>query len=98
MDRLHSWGLMVSGTVVPPRYLDRCDETVASPGNVNDEPISTVSVAQRATQGGNMDCEVGRLDEHVRPDARHQLLLADQCTGVIEQDDQDLQRTASKRN
>jgi hypothetical protein len=56
------------------------DEAVASPGNIDDEPIPVTSVAQRATQCRDKDSKIGRLDKNIRPDATHQLLLADHLT------------------
>jgi hypothetical protein len=82
------------------RQLDRCgdvgDETVASPGNIDDEPIAVASVAQRATQCRNIDREIGRLDKNIGPNASHQFLLADQLAWAFKQDNQDFQSTTSK--
>src|SRR5262249_12272052 len=77
------------------RYIDRSDEAVTSARDIDDEPIPVLSVAQHATQSGNMDREVGRFDEKIRPDLCHQFLLADQFAGAIKQDDQDFQSAAS---
>src|SRR4030095_15593156 len=68
-------------------------EAVASPGNVDDEPVPVAAVAQPAAQRGNVDSEIGRFDEYVGPDAFHQLSLADQITGPFKQNDQDFQST-----
>ena len=38
------------------------DEAVASPGNIDDEPIPVLAVTQRASQSRHMDREVGGLD------------------------------------
>ena len=61
---------------------------------MNQFPIS--SVAQRATQCGNVDGKIGRLDENIRPNASHQFLLADQLTWVFKQNNQDFQSTTSE--
>jgi hypothetical protein len=45
-----------------------------------------------------MDSEVGRLDKDIGPDARHQVLLADQLTAAFEQGHQKLQGTTSDRH
>ena len=39
------------------------DEAVASPGNIDDEPIALSPVAQRATQCRDMDGKIGWLDK-----------------------------------
>ena len=74
------------------------DEAVASPGNIDDESIPVSSVAQRATQCGHMDGEIGRLDEDIGPNASHQFLLADQLTGAFKQSNQDFQSATSERH
>src|SRR5215470_9327331 len=74
------------------------DEAVASPGNIDNEPISVLPVAQHATQCGDMDCQIGRLDKNVGPHASHQFLLADQFTRTFQQDNQDFQSTTSERH
>jgi hypothetical protein len=78
------------------RYLDRGDEAVAAPGNIDNEPIPVSPVAQRATQGGHMDCKVGRLDKYVGPNPSHQFLPADQLTRTFKQNNQDFQSTTSE--
>ena len=49
-----------------------------------------------ATQCGNVDREIGRLDKDVGPDASHQLLLGNQIAGTFQQNNQDFQRAASE--
>src|SRR5215475_6754739 len=66
-----------SRSVVTARYIDRGDETVAAPRDVDDEPMSVPAITQRATQRGYMDGEVRRLDKDIRPDPIHQVLLTD---------------------
>jgi hypothetical protein len=83
-------------SVFPRRQLNQADEAVAAPGYIYDEPIAIAPIAQRATQRGNMDCKVGRLDKRVRPDSPHQFLLADQLTGALKQHNQDFQSATPK--
>jgi hypothetical protein len=71
------------------------DEAVASPGNIDDEPIALSSVAQRTTQCGDMNGKIGRLDKNIGPDTSHQFLLTDQLAWSLKQDNQDFQSTAS---
>src|SRR6516162_6902935 len=85
-----------SRSVLVSRHLDRGDEAVATSGDVHDEPMPVAAIAQRATQCGHVDRQVGRLDEDVGPNARHQLLLADQLTAAFKQSNQDLQSATSE--
>src|SRR5215467_3778301 len=73
-------------------------KTIAAPGDIDDEPIPVASVAQRAAQCRNMDREVGRLDEYVRPNASHQLLPGDQFARSFEQDNKYLQGATPERH
>src|SRR5215475_10140407 len=84
--------------VFSPRYLNWRDETVAAPGNIDNESISILPVAQHAAQSGHMDRKVSRHDENTRPDVCHQFLLTNDFTCAIKQNDQDLQSAASKRH
>jgi hypothetical protein len=43
-----------------------------------------------------MDGKIGRLDKNVGPNAGHQLLLIDQLTWSLKQNNQDLQSAASE--
>src|SRR5215468_1742322 len=74
------------------------DEAVAAPGNIDNEPISVLPVAQHATQCRDMDCQIGRLDKNIGPHASHQFLLTDQLTWTFQQDNQDFQSTTSERH
>src|SRR5215471_4745062 len=85
-----------SRSVLAARHIDRGDEAVATSGDVDDEPMPVAAIAQRATQCGHMDRQVGRLDEDIGPNARHQLLLADQLAAAFKQSNQDLQRATSE--
>src|SRR6516165_9906144 len=78
-----------SRSVLVTRDIDRADEAVATPGNVDDEPMAVLAVTQCAPQRRHMDREIGRLDKDVRPHASHQFLLAHELTSAFEQNDQD---------
>ena len=75
---------------------DCADEAVASPRNIDDEPIAVSSIAQRATQCRNMNGKIGRLDKNIRPNASYQLLLTNQLTWSLKQDSEDFESTASE--
>jgi hypothetical protein len=71
---------------------------VATPGDVDDEPIPVLPITQRATQGGHMNRELRRLDKGTRPDPSHQVLLTDELATAFKQNNQDLQSMTSKGN
>src|ERR1700739_4440005 len=56
--------------------------------------MPVAAIAQRATQCGHVDRQVGRLDKDIWPNPSHQVLLADQLAAAFEQSNQDLQSTA----
>jgi hypothetical protein len=87
--------ILISIRLDPTRDDDWSDEAVASPRNIDDEPITVSSIAQHATQRGDMDREIRRLDKYIGPNPSHQLLLTDQLTWAFEQHHQYLQRPAS---
>lgn len=45
-----------------------------------------------------MDGEIGRLDEKIRPDASHQVLLGDQLTRPFKQNNQNFESATAKRD
>src|SRR5262249_41482056 len=61
-------------SVLVARHLDRGDEAIAAPRDIDNEPVAIASVTQHTAQCRNMDGEVGRLDKQVRPNPSHQLL------------------------
>ena len=85
-----------SHLVLVSRYLDRGDEYIAAPRDIDNEPIPITSVTQRAAQCRNMDGQVGRLDKYVRPNPSHQFLLTDHLTWMLKQNNQDFQSTTSE--
>src|SRR5215469_12371006 len=86
-----------SRSVLVSRHIDRGDESVAASGDVDDEPMPVAAIAQRATQCGHVDRQVGRLDKDIWPNPSHQVLLADQLTAAFQQSNQDLQSPAPER-
>jgi len=77
---------------------DCANELVSSARNINDEPISVLSVAQRAAQSRNMDGQICRTDKDIWPNAVGQFLLADKLTCALNQSNQDFQCTTSQRH
>jgi hypothetical protein len=72
--RLERYGRRKIGDCMDLRrwHLNRGDEAISSPGNVDNEPISVSSVAEHSTQCRNMDGKVRGLDENIRPNPSHQ--------------------------
>src|SRR6516164_6228696 len=83
--------------VLVSRHIDRGDEAVATSGDVDDEPMPVAAIAQRATQCGHVDRQVGRLDNDIWPNPSHQVLLADQLTAAFKQRNQDLESPTPER-
>src|SRR5258705_400557 len=64
---------------------DCANELVSTAGNIDDEPISVLPVAQRPTQCRNMDGQILRANMDIGPNAIHQFLFADQLRRTLEQ-------------
>src|SRR5215471_10412747 len=87
-----------SSSALVSRHVDRGDEAVATSTDVNDEPTSVPTVAQRASQRRHVDREIGGVDEKLGPNASSQVLPADKLASPFKQSNQDLQGTASERH
>jgi len=90
--------LRQSRSTLVSQHIDCGDEPVASPLDVDDEPIPALAVTQRATQSSHLSREVGGGDKMIRPNASSQVLLADKLASPFNQSNQDLQSTASERH
>src|SRR6516162_2482734 len=77
---------------------DRRHETIAASRNGSDVPAARLAFAQRATQCADIDLEIALFDNGVGPNARCQLVLADQLSRSLDQRSQDLQRAAAEMN
>jgi hypothetical protein len=77
------------------RERDRRDEAVAASGNIDQIPVAA---AQRPAQRADLKFEIALLDKGVRPDAGHQLVLADHLARVLDQGDQNIQGAAAETN
>ncbi len=84
----------------PPLFRERncCHKAVASTGNIDQIPIAAMAVAQRPPQGGDMDRKIALHNDRARPNAGHQLLLADEFAGVLDQGDQDIKSATAEAN
>jgi hypothetical protein len=80
----------------PRQRRDRRDEAIAAAGNGRYVAIARLAIAEGPAQRGHMDAEIAFLDEGVGPDAGDQLVLADQLTGALDQDGEDVERAATE--
>src|SRR6516225_8902195 len=77
-------------------YGDRSYEAIAATGNIGDVSVSTASVAKRPAQCCDVNPEISFFDEGVRPHTRDQILLADNCAGMLSQGNQDIERATAE--
>ena len=77
---------------------DRRHETIAASRNGGDVPAVRLALAQRATQCAGIGLEIALFDNGVGPNARCQLVLADQLSRSLHQRSQDLQGAAAETN
>jgi hypothetical protein len=75
---------------------NRRDEAVTAAGNIGDVAGAGLAVAQRLAERADVHLEIGLLDERARPDAREEILLADNLVGALDQRDQDVERPAAE--
>lgn len=78
------------------RKRDRRHEAIPSPGDGSQVPVAATSVTERSTQRGDLNLEIALLDEGMGPDAGHEVALADQLAGALDQRDQDVQGAAAQ--
>jgi hypothetical protein len=78
------------------REYDWSHEAVASSGNRRQKAVAAATIAQRPAQARDMHLEIALLDEGAGPDTGHELVLADQLAGALEQSDQNLQRATAE--
>ncbi len=75
---------------------DGSDEAVAAAGDVDEVAVAAMAIAEHAAQRGDLDLQIAFLDDDVRPDALHQLVLGHELAMPLDQGDQDLERTAAE--
>ena len=70
-------------------------ENVAAAGNIGDETVAALAVAQGLAQRGDVHTERGFVHDGVGPGTRHQLVLANGLTCAFHQGDEDVERAAA---
>jgi hypothetical protein len=75
---------------------DRCDEAVAAARSVGHVANTGLALAQGLAQTGDVHTQAALVDGDIRPYTRDQLFLADDLSGVLHQDDEDVERTAAQ--
>jgi hypothetical protein len=73
-------------------------ETVPLPWNTGEVSAAWLAVAQYPSQRSDLDFEVGLFDDDVGPDAGHELLLAHELSGALDQHVQDFQGPSTDPN
>ena len=74
------------------------DEAIALAGCRHDVALAFVAVGERLAQGRDMDLDGVVLDEHSGPDARHQLVLADDIAAHGRQHAQNVEAARTERH
>ena len=74
----------------------RCDKDVASTGVVCDKAPARSAIPERLTQRCDMDPQGAVVDDRIGPGARDQLFLGDRLAGVLDQCDQNVERTTTE--
>ncbi len=78
-----------------------CDKTVALAHDVGDIPLPTLAVAIVLTeclaQAVDVHAQIARVDDEVAPDARQQLLVADDIARPLDEHQQNVERTSAER-
>jgi hypothetical protein len=94
--RLYPWPL----TGRPSTPLGVADKAVASAWDIGYIPRAGLPVVKRLTKADQLHPKTALVDDDVRPDACHQVSLADDFARTFDQHDQDIERVASqsKRN
>jgi hypothetical protein len=65
------------------RARDTSREAIASAGDIDDVTFAIVAVAERAAKRGNMDTNIGFINECVRPNETSQFFLFDNFAGAL---------------
>ena len=73
-------------------------EAVAAPRHRHDVAVLTLSLPERPAQRGDILREVVLLDEGVRPEGAHQLLLAEHLPGMPHEVDQRVEDPRRERH
>src|SRR5690606_39683290 len=73
------------------------DETVALSGHVLDVPSVAFTIAERLAQRAHVDAKIPRGDHEIAPNARDEVPVTHDLTGVLDQRNQDVQRAIPQR-
>ncbi len=73
-------------------------EAITTSRNIDYETVAVHPIPECPTQGGNVDCKVGRYHEYPWPNPSHQLVLADQVARPFGQGDQNIKGATAKSN
>ena len=74
----------------------RCDKGVAAAGVVGDIASARSAIPKRVPQRRDMDAQGAVIDDRIRPGAGDQLFLGDHFAGVLDQCDQNIERTTAE--
>jgi hypothetical protein len=74
----------------------RCDKGVTSAGVVRDIAPAGAVIAERLAQRRNMDPQGTVIDDSIGPGVGDQLFLGDRFAGVLDQCDQNVERTTTE--
>src|SRR5215831_11973026 len=84
------------GSLLPLLARYRRDEAIPPAWVADDEAISLSSIAQRLTERCNMNPQSTFIDDGIGPGVGDQLFLGDRFAGVLDQCDQNVERTTTK--
>ena len=70
------------------------DELIAASRNVGQKPASRLTIAQRSSQGGDMNSEGGFVDKRVGPNPSQELVFRDELARTLDKGFEDGERSA----
>ncbi len=70
-------------------------KAVAAAGNIGDVVDRGVRIAEPLAKGGNVKAQTDLIDDQLPPDTPDEVTLADDFRGMLEQRDQDVERTTA---
>src|SRR5262249_44680501 len=78
--------------------LDSRHKAIAASGNRGYISVTWPTIAQCSAEGSHMNLKIALLDDGAGPYTGHECALANQLTGMLDQRDQDLERTTAETN
>ena len=76
---------------------DRRDEAISLPRQRGHISGAGLAVAQRLAKRSDMDSQAALIDRDPGPDPRHQVVLADDLAGLLDQHDENVERASAER-